>query len=138
MKKRICVGLLIIINGSMMSSTNNPKEKSSEMAKLMKQMLVFIQQERQQIEFNQPALQFPADINKIRKAKITKGKKLSENHEQYVVRFFEDLNNYYQTKDSVERKVTFNVMINSCVTCHQHECPGPITVIKKSLFEIKE
>jgi hypothetical protein len=110
-------------------------DRPSELAKLMKQMLVYIQQEKKQIEKNQPAHIFPATVQKVNKAKITVGKKLSNEHEKYVSDFFQKLNDYYSVKDSADRVVSFNLMVSSCVSCHKHECPGPIQVIEKNLFK---
>ncbi len=138
MKRRTGVILWMVISIVIMSSMITPKEKPSEMSKLMKSMLVYIQNEKQLIETNKPVSRLSVDAQKMGKAKITKGKKLSKNHKQYVDRFFEDLEKYYLVKDSSERIATFNKMVSSCITCHQHECPGPITVIKKNLFEVKE
>ena len=118
-----------------MSATVNKAEKPSEMAKLMKQMLAYIQDEKQLIAENKPASRFTVDAQEMSKAKITKGKKLAENHKEYVSHFFDDLERYYQTKDSSERRISFNTMVNSCIKCHLHECPGPITVIKKNLLD---
>ena len=55
-------------------------DRPSELAKLMKKMLVYIQQEKKQIENNQTALPFPTNLQKVSKAKITVGKKLSNEH----------------------------------------------------------
>jgi len=109
--------------------------KPRELAKLMKQMLAYIQQEKKQIENNQTALPFPTNLQKVSKAKITAGKKLANEHEKYVSDFFQKLNVYYSAKDSSERVVSFNLMVRSCVNCHKQECPGPIQVIEKRLFK---
>ena len=108
--------------------------KPSELSKIMKQMLVFIEKEHEQIEAGRAPLRFPSDIQRLTKAKHTPGKKLSAEHKQYAADFFEELGNYYQANDMAERKAGYNTMVNSCVSCHQHECPGPITVIKKNLL----
>ena len=110
-------------------------DRPSELAKLMKKMLVYIQQEKKQIENNQTALPFPTNLQKVSKAKITVGKKLSNEHEKYISDFFQKLNGYYSAKDSTDRVISFNLMVSSCITCHKHECPGPIQVIEKSLFK---
>lgn len=104
------------------------------MEKLMKKMLTYIKKEKYQIETNQPALKFPTDIKQLSSAKIHPSKKLSDNHQQYLNDFFKELTDYQQVKDSAERKSAFNAMVNSCITCHQHECPGPIVAIEKNLF----
>lgn len=117
------------------SQSSFVSDKPSELAKLMKQMLAYIQQEKKQIEKNQPAHFFSATVQKVNKAKITVGKKLSNEHEKYISDFFQKLNDYYSAKDSTDRVVSFNLMVSSCVTCHKHECPGPIQVIEKNLFK---
>src|SRR5262249_1815817 len=107
--------------------------KPDAMEKLMHQMLGYIKKERLQVEENKPALHFPVSKHKMSVAKVNP-KRLSKEHEQFIELFFEDLDAYEKAKDSIERKVLFNNMLNSCITCHQHECPGPIVAIKKQLF----
>ncbi len=107
--------------------------KATSLEKLMKQMLAYIKAERVQIENNKPALAFPISQQQVSKAKVH-GQKASVEHQMYVNDFFETLTVYQQTKDSAQRTATYNTMVNSCINCHRHECPGPVTVIKKSLF----
>ncbi len=113
-------------------------DKPSELTRLMRQMLSYIKQEKLQIENNKPALHFPTTLQKVSKAKITAGKKISNEHRQYIADFFGELNHYYQKQDSAERRTGFNLLVSSCINCHQHECPGPIVVIKKNLLEPTE
>lgn len=107
--------------------------KDGGMEGLMKQMLKYIRAERIQIESNQPALAFPVKQKQLKTAKVH-GKKPSTEHVMYIDDFFARLNEYQQTKDSVQRRTTYNIMLNSCINCHRHECPGPVQVIQKSLF----
>ena len=134
MKIRSCCILFSLFAITILQSSF-VRDKPSELAKLMKQMLVYIQQEKKQIEKNQPAHIFSATVQKVNKAKITVGKKLSNEHEKYVSDFFQKLNDYYSPKDSADRVVSFNLLVSSCVSCHKHECPGPIQVIEKNLFK---
>ncbi len=127
--------ILFLVSVVTISQSSFASDKPSELAKLMKQMLVYIQQEKKQIENNQTALPFPTNLQKVSKAKITVGKKLSNEHEKYISDFFQKLNGYYSAKDSTDRVISFNLMVSSCITCHKHECPGPIQVIEKSLFK---
>lgn len=126
--------ILFLVFVVTISQSSFVTDKPSELAKLMKQMLAYIQQEKKQIGNNQTALPFPTNLQKVSKAKITAGKKLVNEHEKYVRDFFQKLDVYNSTNDSSERVVSFNLMVSSCVTCHKQECPGPIQVIEKSLF----
>ena len=134
MKKKISVSLLLLMGVFIISSAFKSKEKPEEMEKIMKKMFIYIKKEKQQIENNQPALNFPTGIEKVSAAKIHRGKKISDKHQQYINDFFKELNDYQQVKDSAERKPAFNSMVNSCISCHRHECPGPINAIEKYLF----
>ncbi len=127
--------ILFLVSVVTISQSSFASDKPSELAKLMKQMLAYIQQEKKQLENNQTALPFPTNLQKVSKAKITSGKKLANEHEKYVSDFFQKLNDYYLAKDSADRVVSFNLMVSSCVSCHKHECPGPIQVIEKNLFK---
>ena len=68
------LGLFFIISSAF------SKPKPSELSKIMKQMLVFIESEKEQIQAEKPPLKFPTDIARITKAKVTTGKKLSPEH----------------------------------------------------------
>ncbi len=125
-KTKIALLLSIIYVGFVAASYSH-----SSMAKLMKQMLAYIKNEKTRIDNNQPILAFPFSIQKLNKAKVHKGKKISENHQQYMDDFSKELNVYESSTDPTLRKSAFNSLVSSCVSCHKHECPGPIPVIEK-------
>lgn len=97
-------------------------------------MLTFIKTEKVNIASNAARQVYPEDFKKIHKAKLTAGKKTSAEHESYKNSFLKELDNYYAAENS-KRQAVFNSMINSCITCHEHECPGPITTIKSNLIQ---
>lgn len=111
-------------------SSNNP----SEMSKLMKQMLQFIQTEKTNVTEGKPAQPFPSQFAKIETAKLTKGKKPSTDHSKYLQGFQAGLITYYKNVQTADRKEKFNLLVNSCITCHQRECPGPVMVIEKNIL----
>lgn len=123
--------LLFAITFLFIAASHSP----ASMEKLMKQMMSYIKKEKQQIENNQPMLPFPTDIKEVSKAKIHKGKKISEKHQLYMDDFFKELKVYEAATDSAARRTSFNTMVNSCVNCHQYECPGPVQVIEKQLLK---
>lgn len=104
--------------------------KESPMAKLMREMLKFIKEEKGRIEAGKEPHPFPKQFEKIKTAKLTTGKKPAKDHEQYLTSFLQQLNFYYKANDAIERKQSFNTLINTCITCHEEECPGPIQTIK--------
>jgi hypothetical protein len=106
----------------------------SPMAKLMRQMLAFIDLEKQNIEKGNAAQAFPKSFEKISTAKLTAGKKPSTDHAEFIQNFQRGLTVYYGNVNTPQRKQNFNLLVSSCITCHERECPGPIQRIQKNLL----
>lgn len=130
MKHRIVSTLFLVALSVIISSSNSMADKLSPMAKLMREMLKFVKEEKGRIEAGKEPHPFPKQFEKIKTAKLTNGKKPAKDHEQYLASFLEQLNAYYKAKENTERKQSFNMLINTCITCHEEECPGPIQTIK--------
>jgi len=117
------------------SSSFAQNEDKSELAKLMVKMLQYVKAEKTQIEKGKKPQPFPDAFVKIYTATPTAGKKLLDNHTQLSDNFIELLESYYCKKTIAERKATFNLVVQSCLTCHQRACPGPIPAIEKNLID---
>jgi hypothetical protein len=114
------------------SVTVSPAE--SELARLMRQMLNYIKTEKQRIETGAPMQPAPKSFYKMTNAKVTPGKQISNEHETYASNFLEQLKSYQQTTPA-NRKEVFNTMIQTCITCHKRECPGPIQTIEQNILQ---
>ncbi|MCW5908282.1 MAG: hypothetical protein KIS94_10505 [Chitinophagales bacterium] len=134
MRKAVIVVMLLSGVVVALSSLITIPEKISPMAKLMRDMLKFVKEERVQIEAGKEPLPFPKNFERIKTAKVTPGKKPAKDHEQYLTSFLTELNAYYKAKDINERKQSLNILINTCIACHEEECPGPIQTIKTNRF----
>jgi hypothetical protein len=73
-------------------------DKPSELSKVMRQMLDYIKAEKTNISNNLPAQPMPKSFQKIFTAKVTPGKKLLNNHEQYAKESLALLNTYTRQK----------------------------------------
>ncbi len=124
--------LLVVVVAASFSQAAMPV---SPMAKLMRQMLAFLDLERQNITQNKPAQEFPKSFAKINTAKLTEGKKPSADHVAYIQNFQKGLSSYYENIHTPQRTSNFNLLVSSCITCHEHECPGPIQRIEKNLVK---
>lgn len=107
----------------------------NQLSKLMKQMQSYVEAEKKRMELGQKQEALPVSLDKMLKANVTKGKKLSSEHETYANEFYKEYNYYTSITDTGDRKMVFNLMVNSCIACHKHECPGPIVRIEKSLYK---
>jgi nitrate/TMAO reductase-like tetraheme cytochrome c subunit len=110
-------------------------DKTSELSKVMRQMLDYIKAEKTNISNNLPAQPMPKSFQKIYTAKVTSGKKLLNNHEQYAKESLTLLNTYIDKKEMAERQKTFNLAVESCIACHELVCPGPIATIRQNIIK---
>lgn len=110
-------------------------DKPSELSKVMRQMLDYIKTEKTNIASQLPAQPLPKSFEKIFTAKVTPGKRLLSNHEQYAKESLALLNTYTGKKELAERQKTFNLAVESCISCHELVCPGPIATIRQNIIK---
>lgn len=104
------------------------------MAKVMVQMLQYIKTEKVNIQESRKAAPVPEVFQRIRTARLTPGKHLPDNHVQLTDNFLQALAAYRQQQDATARKAHFNLLVTSCIACHERACPGPIAVIEQQLL----
>ena len=110
-----------------------PKEEfqmyeASEMATLMEQMYVHNKQLREKIIKNDSLGNLPEYFSKISKAAMTKGKERDAFFNEKAGDFIKAQSEIYTSKNTKE---SFNAMVNTCISCHEVKCGGPIPKIKK-------
>lgn len=120
--------MICITNSSYTLSTTSP------LAKLMREMLAFLDKEKDNVEKKLPAQPFPKSFEKIKTARLTPGKRPSSDHEAYITSFQTSLDEYYSSVNGQQRQSKFNALVNTCIQCHQRECPGPVQRIEKNLM----
>jgi cytochrome c556 len=106
----------------------------SEMTKLMREMYLFHEKSKAQIEKGELPLDFPEKFKKIHTAKLSDQFEHDTSFQNFTRLFFksiEQLNN--STKQNA--KQNFNTTIQSCIACHQTTCTGPIKRIKKLVIK---
>ncbi|HRN93984.1 MAG: hypothetical protein M9931_04170 [Chitinophagales bacterium] len=123
----LAVAVLLVVVCSSFSAT-------SPMALVMKNMLHYLQKEKKAIVSNKKKTQTPSDINEIFSAEITVGKKLASNHKELSIELLKHIEAYNNSAKE-ERKTQFNLVVKSCVACHEKVCPGPIEAIERNLID---
>ena len=106
----------------------------SEMANLMNDMYLLNEKVKTQILEGEDLDEFPTEFLKIHSAKLTKPADRDE--------FFNNFSELYisQEKEIYNASKTdlvgkYNNAINTCISCHQQKCTGPIPKIKKLLIQ---
>lgn len=103
--------------------------KMSEMALLMEQMYVENTRLKQRIVNNEPIGKFPAFFEKMPHAQMTDTTENDIFFKENTKKFIYAQKLIYKEADHTKKN--FNSMVNSCITCHELKCGGPIVKIKK-------
>ncbi len=105
----------------------------SELAALMREM--FLEAEKIQIAIK--ADKIPDDLRTkfaaMKTAKSTEPEMTEAPFGEMAKVFLTTMDKLYEPKNQVE---DYNLMVQSCLACHQNQCPGPMVRIKKLLIKI--
>ena len=108
--------------------------KPSEMTLHMNYMYAYNKTIRNQILSGEIQSGFPEAFLKIYTAKLSEFKHRNQRFENFSNEFITNQKAIYAQPDSLSLVKQYNKTINSCITCHQTECTGPIPKIKKLLI----
>lgn len=106
----------------------------SEMALLMEEMFEANEKLKNSIVNNKDLGSFSEKYLNIHSAVLTNPKDRNATFEAFSIGFIENQKAVFSA-DSTEVKEQFNIMVNSCVACHETNCTGPIPRIKKLLIK---
>lgn len=108
--------------------------KQSEMAALMLLMYQKNAENKQLILDGKQPKEFPKEFLKIHTAQLTDSTNRTLEFKTFSDFYLKNMKQVFEpTKESLINK--HNNTINSCITCHQTTCVGPIPKIKKLLIQ---
>lgn len=102
----------------------------SELALLMRKMLSQADSLKIAVQHNKKWQSFPEEFNLILTAKPTDDQTKKPGFNAFAISYLDQLKTLYQSPPSELRK-NYNMVINTCISCHEEHCPGPLTVINK-------
>lgn len=109
---------------------------TSELAALMRQMAEHTEQIKIKIGKEEPLDAFPESFRKIHTATPTDSTVHNPIFNSFATHYISSLEKLYISAGT-ERTNTFNAMVNSCISCHNAFCKGPVKRINKMfLFPI--
>ena len=106
----------------------NPN-KSSELAKLMRQMATHAEQVKKEVLSGKLDGTFPEDFRKIHTAVPTDSMIKGDLFDGYATAYLNNVEALYDGTGDLHAE--FNAVVNTCIACHEQSCPGPIVRIKK-------
>lgn len=107
--------------------------KSSEMALLMRKMYEVNKVVKAQIINKDSLLSFPEEFSTIHTAILTDPTERNNEFDSISKQFLFQQKAAF-TSDSDSSRYYFNKSINSCISCHETRCVGPLPIIKKLLI----
>ena len=107
----------------------------SELAVLMRDMWDENMLRKKQLLNGQPVDSFPKSYYTVHSAVPTDPKVKTDIYASFADLYLAQMQQVNEAPDSIKVKA-FNVMVETCITCHTEYCPGPIPTIKK--LRIKE
>ena len=108
--------------------------KPSEMAILMNDMYLLNEKVKTQILEGETLDEFPTEFLKIHSAKLTKPSDRDEFFNKFSELYISQEKEIYNAS-TADLIVTYNNAINTCISCQQQKCTGPIPKIKKLLIQ---
>jgi cytochrome c556 len=130
---------VILFCGSILFACQSQKNairypnQSSELALLMRQMWDDTDKIKQQLIAKKGFEDVRTSFAKIKTATPTEeGKTASPAYQAMSDMFLARLDKIYQTQQSDEELLkNYNALVQSCLQCHQSQCPGPMVRIEK-------
>lgn len=102
----------------------------SEMTNLMREMYLFQEKSKKQIEKGELPLDFPEKFKKIHSAKLSGQFEHDASFQNFATLYLKNIDRL-QNSTKEDAKKNFNIAIQSCIACHKTTCTGPIKRIKK-------
>ena len=138
------LGLMSCVNSVEKSTVENSvssgevvdaRRSRSELASLMRNLYTDLQTNRSLVkEDENPHLNVLDKYAWIKEAQPTDAEDSGPAFEAYADGFIKSLRSFENTSDTSVVK-NYNMLVNSCIGCHQQYCIGPLDIIRK--LEIK-
>lgn len=97
----------------------------SELAKLMREMAVFMESTKERLLKNDSLLKFPDTFSQIHTAQRTPGMADENTMRLMGSTYLTSLQELYKAKPG-DRKEHYSAAVHACITCHESVCPGPL------------
>jgi hypothetical protein len=119
---------------SVKSTVIDDPNQPSELAALMREMFTDTEGIKKAVQAKASPEDWREKFSKIYAAKPTETDMKEGAYPAMAKIFLESMNSLYD-KNQVNNQIqNYNLMIGACLACHQNQCPGPMTRIKKLLI----
>ncbi len=131
--------LLFLLSCKQEQQKNQPKEnvmiEQSEMAALMLNMYGVNAANKKMVLEGKLPQGMPENFKNIHSAVLTTPSDRDQAFKAYSDFYLASVKSFYNTTNIDSLVANHNKVINSCITCHEVKCVGPIPKIKKLLVK---
>lgn len=106
-------------------------QETSELALLMRKMYDDNMELREQLLEGQIPRSFPDDFKKIHTADATDPEELQETFDALATEYLRHIQAITKAENPGEAKRSYNNMIQTCASCHEMYCQGPLAKIRR-------
>jgi hypothetical protein len=114
----------------MVYSSFKPQE-DSELTLLMRSMADEMKLLKASVLQDQLYTDWKVDYKQIHTAKPSTEAKKGPKFSEYARVFIAQLDRLKENKTTTEIRPQYNLLVNSCIQCHETFCPGPLSMLKK-------
>jgi hypothetical protein len=104
----------------------------SALAALMREMFLESEKMQEAIKADKIPVDLRSKFAAMQTLTPTDSEMITEPFGTMAKSFLKSMNKVYEEKNQVQ---DYNAMVQSCLACHQNQCPGPMVRIKKLLIE---
>ena len=112
-------------------SSSTFQASESPLSKLMREMSSDMKKLKASTVEGKVYTKWGKSYDKIKTAKPSADSKKGEHFEEYANVFLAQVERTKQAKTIETLKPAYNILVQSCIRCHETYCPGPITMLKK-------
>lgn len=112
-------------------SSSTFQASESPLSKLMREMAGDMKKLRAATLEGKMYSKWGKSYEKITTAKPSADSKKGEHFQEYASVFLTQVERTKQATTPESLKPAYNLLVQSCIRCHETYCPGPITMLKK-------
>ncbi|MEX1189322.1 MAG: hypothetical protein WED33_08690 [Bacteroidia bacterium] len=119
------ITLIILLS----SSTEQASE--SELSKLMRVMADDMKKMKSSVDAGKPLKKWGKAYEEIKTATPSAESKKGEHFQEYANSFLTQVNRMKVAETNLDLRPQYNLLVQTCIRCHETYCPGPISMLRK-------
>ena len=130
LRKSVSLVFSVVLITIILSSSSH-QASESELSKLMRVMADDMKKMKPLVASSKPLKKWGKDYASIKTAMPSADYKKGEHFEEYANAFLVQVSRMKAIEINAELLHQYNLLVQSCIRCHETYCPGPISMLRK-------